>query len=78
MSQVQAARLFDQIAHQVETLRGLAPRAEVPLSFLNGGEMTTLLRRFYSGRDLELSLLPYTVLGLLPDASIRVRPPQTA
>ena len=78
LSQVQAARLFDQIAHQVETLRGLAPRAEVPLSFLNGGEMTTLLRRFYSGRDLELSLLPYTVLGLLPDASIRVRPPQTA
>jgi hypothetical protein len=76
-SQVQAARLFDQIAHQVETLRDLAPRAEVPLSFLDGGEMTTLLRRFYSGRDLKLSLLPYIVLGLLPDASVRVRPPQT-
>lgn len=77
-SQVQAARLFDQIAHQVETLRGLSPRAEVPLSFLDEGEMTTLLRRFYSERDLELSLLPYTELGLLPDVPVRVRPPQTA
>ena len=26
-SQVQAARLFDQIAHQVEVIRGLSPRA---------------------------------------------------
>ncbi len=73
-SQVQAARLFDQVAHQVETMRGLAPRAEVPLSFLDEGEMATLLRRSYAGRDLEAPLLPYVELGLLPAVSVRVRP----
>lgn len=77
-SQVQAARLFDQIAHQVETMRGLSPRAEVPLSFLDESEMATLLRRFYAGHDLEASLLPYVELGLLPDVSVRVRPHQAA
>ena len=75
-SQVQAARLFDQIAHQVETLRSLSPRAEVPLSFLSGRQMTTLLRRFYARRDLDSLLLPYMELGLLPDASIYARPRQ--
>jgi hypothetical protein len=77
-SQVQAARLFDQIAHQVETIRGLSPRAEVPLSFLDKGDMAILLRRFYAGRDLETPLLPYIELGLLPDVYIRVRPHQMA
>ena len=73
-SQVQAARLFDQIAHQVETMRGLSPRAGVPLSFLDEIEMATLLRRFYAGYDLEASLLPYVELGLLPDVSVYIRP----
>ena len=77
-SQVQAARLFDQIAHQVETMRGLSPRAEVPLSFLDQGEMATLLRRLYARRDLEAPLLPYVELGLLPHVSVSVRPHQAA
>ncbi len=71
-SQVQAARLFDQIAHQVETLRGLSPRAEVPLNFLDEDEMITLLDQLYAGRDPEDSLLPYTALGLLPEASVSI------
>ena len=73
-SQVQAARLFDQIAHQVETLRGLSPRAEVPLSFLDEREMTALLRQIYAGRDPEARRLPYTALGLLPGGSVSIRP----
>ncbi len=77
-SQVQAARLFDQIAHQVETLRGLSPRAEVPLSFLNEREMTTLLHQLYVERDMETRLLPYTALEILPDASISIHTHQVA
>ncbi len=77
-SQVQAARLFDQIAHQVETLRGLSPRAEVPLSFLDEREMTTLLRQFYTERDPEAQLLPYTGLGLLPDVPTSIHAHQVA
>ena len=73
-SQVQAARLFDQIAHQVETLRGLSPRAEVPLSFLDEPEMAALLRQVVAERDVEAQLLPYIALGLLPDVSISVHP----
>ena len=72
-SQVQAARLFDQIAHQVETARGLSPRAEVPLTFLDEREMTTLLSQLYAQRDPQAQLLPYATLGLLPDASISIR-----
>jgi hypothetical protein len=71
-SRVQAARLFDQMAHQVETLRGLSPRAEVPLSFLDEREMATLLHRLYVERSLEAQLLPYTVLEMLPNASISI------
>ena len=77
-SQVQAARLFDQIAHQVEVLRGLSPRAEVPLSFLDEHEMTVLLRQLYTERDPEARLSPYTTLGLLPDLPIYIRPHQPA
>ncbi len=77
-SQVQAARLFDQIAHQVETIRDLSPRAEVPLSFLDEGEMILLLRRFYAGHDLEAPLLPYVELGLLPDVPVYIRPRQAS
>ncbi|MCP4544304.1 MAG: hypothetical protein GY832_44910 [Chloroflexi bacterium] len=77
-SQVQAARLFDQIAHQVETMRDLSPRAEVPLSFLDKDEMLTLLRRFYAGHDLETPLLSYAELGLLPDVPIYIRPRQAS
>jgi hypothetical protein len=77
-SQVQAARLFDQIAHQVETWRDLSPRAEAPLSFLDEREMAALLRQFYAGRDLEAPLLPYIELGLLPDVPIAIHPHQAA
>ncbi|MDY6877332.1 MAG: hypothetical protein SWK90_14170 [Chloroflexota bacterium] len=76
--QVQAARLFDQIAHQVEIIRGLYPRAEVPLSFLDEREMTVLLRRLYIERGPKAHLFPYIVLGLLPDASISIHPHQVA
>jgi len=77
-SQVQAARLFDQIAHQVETVRGLSPRAEIPLSFLDERETVTLLRRVYTERAPEAQLLPYVTLGLLPDSRIIVRAHQSA
>jgi hypothetical protein len=73
-SQVQAARLLDQIERQVETLRGLSPRAEVPLNFLDERGMSTLLRRLYVERTPEARLLPYAALGLLPDASISIEP----
>lgn len=66
-SHVQAARLLDQIGRQVETVRGLTPRAEVPLNFLSEREMTTLLQRIYREGDPEAQLLPYVALGLLPD-----------
>jgi hypothetical protein len=69
-SQVRAARLFDQIAHQVETDRALSPRAEVPLSFLDEQEMTSMLRELYAGRNLESELLPYAALGLVPNGSV--------
>ena len=77
-SQVQAARLFDQIAHQVETMRDLSPRAEVPLCFLDESEMLRLLGRFYARRDLVSFLLPYTELGLLPSVSVYIRPRQAS
>ncbi len=79
-SQVQAARLFDQIAHQVKTLRGLTPRAEVPLSFLDEQTMNVLLRRLHTGRDSETGgqLRPYTALGLLPDVSLSIQAHQVA
>lgn len=65
-SQVQAARIFDQIAHQVETERERTPRAEVPLSFLDEDEMITTLHDLYAERYPEIRLLPYAALGLLP------------
>jgi hypothetical protein len=77
-SQVQAARLLDQIEHRVETLRGLSPRAEVPLNFLNEREMAALLRQLHIERDPAAQLLPYTALGLLPDASIDIRAHEVA
>lgn len=64
--QVRAARLFDQIAHQVETQRALSPRAEVPLSFLKEREMEETLQELHAEDDPEPALLSYTVLGLLP------------
>lgn len=77
-SQVQAARLFDQIAHQVETSRGLSPRAEVPLTFLDEREMAALLRRLHTQRNPQARLLPYVILGLLPDASVSIQVHQVA
>lgn len=78
LSQVQAARLFEQIAHQVETMRGLSPRAEVPLSFLDQRQMTGLLRELYAERVPEERWLSYVVLGMLPDASVLPRVHQVA
>jgi hypothetical protein len=77
-SRVQAARLLDQIERQVETVRGLSPRAEVPLNFLDGEEMSSLLDRLYRQRDPEALLLPYASLGLLPDAPVSIQVGQTA
>jgi hypothetical protein len=71
-SQVRAARLFDQIARQVETDRALSPRAEVPLSFLEEQEMASMLRQVYAERDLESRLLPYTALGLVPEQPMSI------
>lgn len=65
--QVRAARLFDQIAHQVETGRALAPQAEVPLSFLSEHQIEEILRSYHTADDPESRLLPYSVLGLLPN-----------
>ena len=76
-SHVQAARLLDQIGRQVETVRGLAPRAEVPLNFLSEREMAALLQRLYRESDPEAQLLPYVALGLLPDASISIQVERT-
>jgi hypothetical protein len=76
-SRVQAARLLDQIERQVEAVRGLSPRAEVPLNFLDEDEMSALLRRLYRQRA-EASLLPYVGLGLLPDAPVSIRVGPTA
>jgi hypothetical protein len=71
-SQVRAARLFDQIAHHVETNRMLSPRTEVPLSFLGEEKMGERLESLYAGDDMDTAFLPYTALGLLPEAPIRV------
>lgn len=76
-SQVQAARLFDQIAHQVEVQRDLTPRAEMPLSFLDEQDMTRILRQLHAGQDHAARLSPYIELGVLPDASLFTRPQQT-
>lgn len=68
--QVQAARLFDQVARQVESLRALAPRAVVPLSFLDEREMGALIRSLYVESGPQSRLLPYTALGILPSVEI--------
>ena len=75
-SQVQLARLLDQVGRRVETLRGLTPQTEVPLNFLSDRDMSVLLRQVYVDRDLEGHLLPYTALGLLPDEPVVLRIPQ--
>ena len=72
-TQVQAARLFDQIAHQVETQRALSPQAEVPLSFLDDGTMAATLQDLYTKEDPESALLPFTALGLVPSVPISVQ-----
>jgi hypothetical protein len=77
-SRVQAARLLDQIERQVETVRGLSPRAEVPLNFLDEDELASLLRQLYRQGDPEALLLPYIALGLLPDETISIQVGQTA
>lgn len=71
-SQVQAARLFDQVGRQVETLRGLTPRAGVPLSFLADREMEAFLRGLHANRQPEPGMLSYEALGLVPDVPVPV------
>lgn len=71
-TQVRAARLFEQIAHQVAMDRDLSPRAEVPLSFLNEVKMASMLRQRYAERDFESELLPYAALDLVPRSSISI------
>jgi len=78
LSQVQAARLFYQIAHQVEVLRELTPRAQLPLSFLDPREMAVQVQQVHVDRDPEAQLFPYMALGLLPEVAVRVRAPQVA
>lgn len=71
--QVRAARLFDQIAHQVETDRALAPRAEVPLSFLDEREMEETLQKRYAGESPTSEVLSLSALGLLPETSADIQ-----
>lgn len=71
-TQVRAARLFEQIAHQVVTDRGLSPQVEVPLSFLDEHEMALALHQLYAERDLEREQLPYAALDLVPRGPISV------
>ncbi|NLE44124.1 MAG: hypothetical protein GX620_05350 [Chloroflexi bacterium] len=73
LSQVQAARLFYQIAHQVESVRGLVPRSQVPLSFLGSQDMAQAVRRIQTERDPQSQLRPYMLLGLFPEVPVRVR-----
>lgn len=63
---VRGARVFNQVACQVETVRGLAPLREVALSFLDDAEMDALRRARYANQDVESALLPYRALELLP------------
>jgi len=65
-SQVQAARLFDQLAYQVETIRGLSSRNEVPLSFYPEEDMEALLVRSQNQEESGVTLQPYVELGILP------------
>jgi hypothetical protein len=65
-AQVRSARLFDQIAHQVEIERGLSPRAEVPLSFLEEREMEGILLDLFSQGEWNGASRTYRVIGLLP------------
>ncbi len=77
-SQVQAARLFDQLAYQVETIRGLSSRAEVPLSFHSAEDMETLLVRFQNKKELEITLRSYVELGVIPQVpTTTLRAPHT-
>jgi hypothetical protein len=69
-SQVRAARLFDQIAHQVETNRALSPRAEVPLSFLDEQDMAAMLHELYAKRAPESEVKPYAALDLVPEGPV--------
>ncbi len=69
-SQVRGARLFDQVARQMEMVRGLTPLRGVALNFVDEAEMDSLLRKLHAERDLESEHLPYIVLGILPERSL--------
>ncbi len=64
-SQVQTARLLQQIAPGVASARGLTAVREIPLSFLEEPDMTALLLRLYAEQDVESQFLPYASLGLI-------------
>jgi len=67
-SQVQAARVFSQIQHQVELLRELPLLAQVPLTFPGELEMAGLLEVLYASRGWGERLEPHMLLGLLPQS----------
>jgi hypothetical protein len=75
---VRAARVFNQIQHQVEILRDLPRLMEVPLTFPTREEMALLLRRLYEGRGWDARLEPYMVLGLLGPADALAGPRATS
>ncbi|MGD2104022.1 MAG: hypothetical protein PVJ55_02765 [Anaerolineae bacterium] len=69
---MRAARLFDQIAHQVEMERGLPSLAEVPLSFLDPHDMEDILQGRYEEIGPQPAPLPFAVLDLLPRTPVSV------
>lgn len=71
-TKVRAARIFDQIAHQVEMERGLPPLAEVPLSFLGEEDLKETLQGRYDETGPQPLPPPFTALGLLPGTPISI------
>lgn len=69
-SQVQAARLFHQIAPRVASERELAAITEMPLSFLEEPDMAALFLQLHQEQDLSSQLVPYTSLGLMDQRAV--------
>lgn len=64
-SQVLAARVYDQIAYQVELLRGLPALAGVPLSFLQRQEMKGFLREYRALGQKQREFSAYAESGIV-------------
>lgn len=63
---VRIARLFDQIAHQVEKERSLAPRSKVALAILDADDMLEALDALSTDADPPLAKPGDALFGLLP------------